>query len=244
MGLGLTILAVAWPRGKEGRIALSPSGVPWPTLVGPDGKLEFGKRATWGTFSVRRDRQHYAEMARRIAKAHGVPPDGVVAQFWYESRYNPVIESRVGAQGISQFMPLSAIQFGLMRGVTSSQRAEYSRQYQAGKDVGGSEGNRMRLEASRWLASQPGVVDRRTDPEASIEAGVVYMKELYEKYGSWATALGAYNWGPGNMDRAIRNGTRAPEGPQKYMAYLAPYYHSETSDALVSAEIQNRATWT
>lgn len=42
-----------------------------------------------------------------------------------------------------------------------------------------------------------------TDPIANVEGGSRYLKQLIDKYGSHDIALAAYNWGPGNIDKAI-----------------------------------------
>lgn len=41
------------------------------------------------------------------------------------------------------------------------------------------------------------------DPEKNICAGVAYLKALGVKYGDWELAFAGYNWGEGNLDRAI-----------------------------------------
>lgn len=43
----------------------------------------------------------------------------------------------------------------------------------------------------------PGV--NPTDPIASINYAGKYLKELYQKTGTWEKALAAYNWGIGNV---------------------------------------------
>ena len=42
-----------------------------------------------------------------------------------------------------------------------------------------------------------------TDPVANVEGGSRYLQQLISKYGSHDIALAAYNWGPGNIDKAI-----------------------------------------
>lgn len=39
-----------------------------------------------------------------------------------------------------------------------------------------------------------------TDVNQNIRGGVSYLRQLFAKYGNWATALAAYNAGPGYID--------------------------------------------
>ncbi len=48
------------------------------------------------------------------------------------------------------------------------------------------------------------------DPLANIRMGVAYLKQLESRYGNMATALAAYNWGPGRIDSKIRRGAALP----------------------------------
>jgi len=43
------------------------------------------------------------------------------------------------------------------------------------------------------------------DPIDSIFYGAGYLRENYNRFNDWAKALAAYNWGPGNVNKAIRN---------------------------------------
>src|SRR5690554_2962099 len=47
-------------------------------------------------------------------------------------------------------------------------------------------------------------VDERSDPIKSTEAAVQYLSELYNLFGNWELALASYNYGPGNVSKAIR----------------------------------------
>ena len=48
-----------------------------------------------------------------------------------------------------------------------------------------------------------GWYDERFDPEKSTHAYARYMKELYSQLGDWYLAMAAYDWGPGNVQKAV-----------------------------------------
>lgn len=43
-----------------------------------------------------------------------------------------------------------------------------------------------------------------TDPRASIYYAAKYLRQNFDRFGSWEQALAAYNWGPTALARAIR----------------------------------------
>ena len=46
-------------------------------------------------------------------------------------------------------------------------------------------------------------VDERFDPEKSTRAYARYMKFIYDQLGDWYLAMAAYDWGAGNVQRAV-----------------------------------------
>lgn len=48
-----------------------------------------------------------------------------------------------------------------------------------------------------------GYFDERFDPEKSSRAYAKYIKTLYNQFGDWYLAMAAYDWGPGNVQRAV-----------------------------------------
>jgi membrane-bound lytic murein transglycosylase D len=46
--------------------------------------------------------------------------------------------------------------------------------------------------------------DERFDPEKSTHAYARYMKTLYDQLGDWYLAMAAYDWGPGNVQKAVQ----------------------------------------
>jgi membrane-bound lytic murein transglycosylase D len=54
--------------------------------------------------------------------------------------------------------------------------------------------------------------DDRRDVLASTRAALDYLQKLYGMFGDWHLALAAYNWGEGNVSRAIARNQRAGRG--------------------------------
>lgn len=48
-------------------------------------------------------------------------------------------------------------------------------------------------------------IDERSDPEKSTKAACEYLRYLHSIFKNWELALAAYNCGPGNVRKAIRN---------------------------------------
>ncbi len=51
--------------------------------------------------------------------------------------------------------------------------------------------------------------DDRRDVLASTNAALDYLEQLYARFGDWHLALAAYNWGQGNVNRAITRNQQA-----------------------------------
>jgi soluble lytic murein transglycosylase-like protein len=63
--------------------------------------------------------------------------------------------------------------------------------------------------ATRYGLQVTAQVDHRTHPDHSTRAAARYLRDLYRMFGDWKLALAGYNWGEGNVQKAIRRaGTR------------------------------------
>ncbi len=68
--------------------------------------------------------------------------------------------------------------------------------------------------------------DERRDVLASTSAALDYLTNLHRMFGDWHLALAAYNWGEGNVQRAMRS-NRAAGRPAGYESLKMPH---ETRD--------------
>ncbi|EPE7077366.1 lytic transglycosylase domain-containing protein [Cronobacter sakazakii] len=74
-------------------------------------------------------------------------------------------------------------------------------------------------------------VDERLDPEKSRAAASIYMSQLLKRYnGNVDNALRAYNWGMGNVDKWIANGSDPSALPKETREYTGKV-HGNMGDA-------------
>ena len=63
--------------------------------------------------------------------------------------------------------------------------------------------------------------DERRDVLAATDAALDYLQKLHRRFGDWKLALAAYNWGQGNLSRAIAE-NRAKGLPTSYENLALP----------------------
>jgi transglycosylase-like protein with SLT domain len=87
-------------------------------------------------------------------------------------------------------------------------------------------GPQGRMQVTAAAAIDAGGGDR-FDEQQNRALGRSYLARMYRRYGSWADAIAAYNWGPGRMDEWIGGGRSI----EKFPASVA-YYRSRVLASL------------
>lgn len=60
-------------------------------------------------------------------------------------------------------------------------------------------------------------IPNRNDSRLNVVLGTTYVQQLERRYkGNRFNALAAYNWGPGNLNKALSRGRRIPKSVRKY----------------------------
>ncbi|WP_083392705.1 lytic transglycosylase domain-containing protein [Rhodobacter xanthinilyticus] len=97
----------------------------------------------------------------------------------------------------------------------------------------------MQVMPGTWAAlrTRHGLGDDPHDPRDNILAGTAYLREMWDRYGTIAAMLAAYNAGPGRYDDYLETGRTLPAETRAYVAALAPLLGSGTaSEAQMAAQ--------
>jgi membrane-bound lytic murein transglycosylase D len=105
-------------------------------------------------------------------------------------KYKEMISRNLRDQGIPQDLIYLAV-------------AESGFQPQALNARSGAGGMWQFMPTGAYGLARNGWFDERFDPEKSSIAYAKYMKTLYNQFGDWYLAMAAYDWGPGNVQRAV-----------------------------------------
>ena len=105
-------------------------------------------------------------------------------------KYKEMISKNLRDQGIPQDLIYLAV-------------AESGFQPQALNARSGAGGMWQFMPTGAYGLARNGWFDERFDPQKSSIAYAKYMKTLYNQFGDWYLAMAAYNWGPGNVQRAV-----------------------------------------
>lgn len=110
----------------------------------------------------------------------------------------PVATSYTGAQ-ITQMVASAAAQYGVPSQLAVEVAIQESGLNANAVSSAGAIGVMQLMPAT---AASLGVTNPY-DPTQNIPAGVKYLASMYSEFGAWDQALGAYNWGPGNVQTAV-----------------------------------------
>jgi membrane-bound lytic murein transglycosylase D len=105
-------------------------------------------------------------------------------------KYKEMISKNLRDQGVPQDLIYLAV-------------AESGFQPQALNARSGAGGMWQFMPTGAYGLMRNGWFDERFDPEKSSLAYAKYMKTLYNQFGDWYLAMAAYDWGPGNVQRAV-----------------------------------------
>ncbi len=105
-------------------------------------------------------------------------------------KYKEMILKNLRDQGVPQDLIYLAV-------------AESGFQPQALNARSGAGGMWQFMPTGAYGLARNGWFDERFDPEKSSLAYARYMKTLYNQFGDWYLAMAAYDWGPGNVQRAV-----------------------------------------
>jgi membrane-bound lytic murein transglycosylase D len=105
-------------------------------------------------------------------------------------KYKDMISKNLRDEGVPQDLIYLAV-------------AESGFQPQALNAHSGAGGMWQFMPTGAYGLTRNGWLDERFDPEKSSKAYAKYMKMLYDQFGDWYLAMAAYDWGPGNVQRAV-----------------------------------------
>ncbi|MCU1323388.1 MAG: Lytic transglycosylase catalytic [Acidobacteriaceae bacterium] len=105
-------------------------------------------------------------------------------------KYKEMISKNLREQGVPQDLIYLAV-------------AESGFQPQALNARSGAGGMWQFMPTGAYGLARNGWFDERFDPQKSSVAYAKYMKTLYNQFGDWYLAMAAYDWGPGNVQRAV-----------------------------------------
>lgn len=88
-----------------------------------------------------------------------------------------------------------------------------------------------------------GIAPMRDNSEAeNRRVGQQYLNAMFRKYGDRATALMAYNWGPGNVDKWVKAGKPADAVPAETRKYVASILGGKAAAAPARGEDKGSRT--
>jgi hypothetical protein len=103
----------------------------------------------------------------------------------------------------------------------------------------------MQVMPDTWaeLRDRHGLGDDPFDPRDNILAGVAYLREMLDRYGTIGGMLAAYNAGPTWYDEYVASGRPLPAETRAYVAALAPILGGKPLPDEVDADVSRPTDW-
>ncbi len=114
----------------------------------------------------------------------------MVSSLQRASKYREMIQGVLKQEGVPQDLIYLAV-------------AESGFQLQVVNSSSGAGGMWQFMPTNAYGLTRNGYFDERFDPEKSTRAYARYIKGLYAQFGDWYLAMAGYDWGPGNVQRAV-----------------------------------------
>lgn len=114
----------------------------------------------------------------------------MVSSLQRASKYREMIARVLKEEGVPQDLIYLAV-------------AESGFQLQVVNSSSGAGGMWQFMPTNAYGLTRNGYFDERFDPEKSSRAYARYIKGLYNQFGDWYLAMAGYDWGPGNVQRAV-----------------------------------------
>ena len=114
----------------------------------------------------------------------------MVSSLQRASKYREMIQGVLKQEGVPQDLIYLAV-------------AESGFQLQVVNSISGAGGMWQFMPTNAYGLTRNGYFDERFDPEKSTRAYARYIKGLYAQFGDWYLAMAGYDWGPGNVQRAV-----------------------------------------
>lgn len=103
----------------------------------------------------------------------------------------------------------------------------------------------MQIMPATWamLTARYGLGSDPYDVRANIHAGAAYLREMLDRYGDLATALAAYNAGPGRVDEWCAGARPLPAATRAYVDRIASAVDVAATPSAAVAPFAPPVTW-